>query len=148
VANSFLLLFWGGFMNFTIEKRIKAEPEKVWKLISDFSFSPGHGVEVRVTDAGAKNSKNLIRDVTIGKMVIKERIENVEPGKSFSYSIIKGTPTKSYKGKDQIEKRGNETVITWSGDFIPKIPFIGLLIRMIAKKNVSKYLDAVLLNLK
>jgi carbon monoxide dehydrogenase subunit G len=135
-------------MNFTIEKRIKAQPEKVWKLITDFAFSPGHGVEVRVIDAGTDNGKNLIRDVKIGKMVVRERIDEIEPGKSFSYSIIAGTPTKSYKGKGQIEKSGDETVITWSGDFMPKIPFIGGIVRMIAKKNVSRYIDAVLLNIK
>jgi uncharacterized protein YndB with AHSA1/START domain len=133
-------------MNFTIEKRIKAEPEKVWKLLSDFSLSPGNGVDVHVIDVGAKNGINLIRDVTVGKMVIREKIDAVVPGKSFSYSITDGTPTKSYKGEGKIEKSGDETVITWSGDFVPKIPFIGFIIRMIAKKNVSKYVDAVLAN--
>lgn len=131
-------------MIFTIEKRIVASPEKVWKVISDFAFSPGHGVEVRVVDKGKDNGINLVREIKIGKMVLKERIDSIEPAKSFSYSIIEGTPTKSYKGKGQIEKSGNETVITWSGDFVPKMPFTGALIKMIAKKNVSKYLDAVL----
>jgi hypothetical protein len=131
-------------MNFTIEKRIKADPEKVWKLISDFSFSPGQGVDVRVIDPGTANGQNLVREVKIGKMVLTEKIESVESGKSFSYAIIKGTPTKSYKGKGQIGKNGNETIITWSGDFVPKIPFTGAIIGMIAKKSVSKYLDAVL----
>jgi hypothetical protein len=135
-------------MNFTIEKRVNAEPETVWKLISDFSFSPGHGVDVHVINAGSDNGRNLIRDIKIGSMILRERIDEVEPGKSFSYSIIKGTPTRSYKGKGRIDKKGNETVISWSGDFVPKIPLTGAIIRMIAKKNVCKYLDAVLLNVQ
>ena len=39
-------------MNFTLQRTTKAPPEKVWKLISDFSFSPGNGIDVRVIDAG------------------------------------------------------------------------------------------------
>lgn len=135
----------GGHMQFSIERRIKSDPEKVWKLISDFSLSPGQGVNVRVIEPGGENGVNLVREVTVGTMALTERIDSVEPGTSFWYSIIKGTPTKIYKGKGQVGRSGNETIITWSGDFTPKIPFTGAIIGMIAKKSVAKYLDAVLL---
>jgi uncharacterized protein YndB with AHSA1/START domain len=131
-------------MNFTLHRSIKAPPDKVWKLISDFSFSPGNGVDVRVIDAGAENGKNLIRDIKIGFMTIREKIIEIEPGKSFSYSIIQGTPTKSYIGKCLIEKKRDETIIIWSGDFVPKFPLIGIIVKMVAKKTVTKFLDAVL----
>lgn len=134
-------------MVFTTERRIKADNQKVWQLISDLSSSPGHGVEVLVVDPGKKNGIGMVRDITIGKMRIRERIEEIEAGKSFTYSIIQGTPTRSYKGKAQIAKLGDETSLTWSGDFVPKIPLTGPVIRMVAKKNVSKYIDAVLSNL-
>jgi hypothetical protein len=47
-----------------------------------------------------------------------------------------------------IEKRGDETVINWSGDFVPRIPFTGALVRMIAKKSVLKYIEAFLLKVQ
>jgi carbon monoxide dehydrogenase subunit G len=131
-------------MRFTMQRRVQAPPEKVWKLIGDFSMSPGNGVQVRVLEPGAKGGVGLVRDITIGKMVLRERIDEVVPGASFSYSITAGTPTKSYKGKGQIDKDGNGTVITWSGDIVPKVPFTGLVIKLVAAKSVAAYLDAVL----
>jgi carbon monoxide dehydrogenase subunit G len=131
-------------MRFTLQRRVEAPPEKVWKLLSDFSMSPGQGVEVRVVEPGAKGGIGLVRVITIGKMALTERIDEVVPGSSFSYSITAGTPTKSYKGKGQVDKDGNGTVITWSGDFVPKVPFTGLVLKLVAAKSVAKYLDAVL----
>ncbi|MBD3241806.1 MAG: hypothetical protein GF331_14550 [Chitinivibrionales bacterium] len=131
-------------MRFTIERELKAAPPDVWKLIGDFSLSPGNGVSVRVVDAGAEDGTRLVRDITVGKMAIRERIDEVVPGASFSYSITKGTPTRWYKGKGQIAAAGDGTAVSWSGEFAPLIPFTGPVIGMIAKRTVTRYLDAVL----
>lgn len=134
-------------MRFTIERRVDATPQTVWKLISDFQLSPGHGVTVRVLEPGAADGGNMVRDITIGTMAIRERIDEVEPGKSFTYSIIKGTPTRFYKGKGEIAETADGTLIRWSGEFAPLVPFTSPLLRMIARRNVGKYLDAVLTNM-
>jgi len=134
-------------MQFTIERRVSADKEKVWALISNFSQSPGKGVGIHVLEQGESDGKNLVRTVTIGKMAIKERIDEVVQNESFSYSIIEGPPTKSYKGKAHISVDGDETIINWSGDFKTKIPFTGFIVKAVAKKNVTKYVDTVLAGL-
>jgi uncharacterized protein YndB with AHSA1/START domain len=131
-------------MKFTIERRVEAGPEKVWGVIGDFSLSPGNGVEVRVIEPGAEGGTNLVRQVMVGTMSIRERIDEVVPGKSFTYSITKGTPTKSYTGRGEVARDGDGTLVRWSGDFAPRIPFTGAIVAAVAKRAVSKYLDAVL----
>ena len=131
-------------MVFTVERRVKAEPARVWSVLSDFALSPGGGVEVKVVEAGAESGKNLVRELRIGLMAVRERIEEVVPGESFSYSILKGAPTRSYRGKGQIAPADGGTLITWSGDFVPLVPGTGLLVMVLARRSVNRYLDAVL----
>ena len=131
-------------MDFTVERRVKAGPAKVWSVLSDFARSPGGGVEVRVVEAGADDGKNMVRDLRIGLLGVRERIEEVVPGESFSYSILRGAPTRSYRGKGRIAPGDGETVITWSGDFVPLVPGTGRLVRLLARRSVNRYLDAVL----
>jgi uncharacterized protein YndB with AHSA1/START domain len=131
-------------VNFTIERRVKAEPARVWSVLSDFALSPGGGVNVTVVEAGTEGGKNLVRDLRIGFMAVRERIDEVVPGEFFSYSIIKGAPTRSYRGKGQIASRDGETLVTWSGDFVPLVPGTGPLVKLLARKSVDRYLDAVL----
>lgn len=97
---------------------------------------------------GDNDGKGLIRDITIGKMKVRERVEEVDPGKSLSYSLIEGTPTKSYKGNAGIEEVSGETRLTWSGDFVPKIPLTGYIVMLVARRAVTKDVDAVLANLE
>jgi carbon monoxide dehydrogenase subunit G len=131
-------------MDFTVERRVRAEPAKVWSALSDFARSPGGGVEVRVVEAGADDGKNMVRDLRIGLMRVRERIDEVVSGESFTYSILKGAPTRTYRGKGRIAPGDGETIITWSGDFVPLVPGSGLLVRLLARRSVKRYLDAVL----
>jgi hypothetical protein len=134
-------------MAFTIQRSIDAEPAEVWRVISDFARSPGHGVDVRIIEEGMADGTGLLREVSIGSTKITERVDAIDPGRSFSYSIVQGTPTKSYSGRAYVEKTGNQTALTWSGDFVPRIPLTGPIIGIVAKKTVSRYVDAVLLDL-
>ena len=131
-------------MNFTVERRVKVEPAKVWSVLGDFASSPGSGVEVKVIEAGGEDGKNLVRELRIGLMAVRERIDEVVPGESFSYSILKGAPTRFYRGKGQIAPAGDETSITWSGDFAPLVRGTGFLVMLLARRSVNRYLDAVL----
>ncbi len=135
-------------MDFTVERRVKAEPARVWTVLSDFALSPGRGVEVKVVEAGGENGKNLVRELRIGLMSARERIDEVTPGESFSYSILKGAPTRCYRGRARIAPGDGDTIVRWSGDFVPLVPGTGLLVKLLARRSVNRYLDAVLSKLR
>lgn len=130
-------------MKFEIKRTIANDPQSVWKLVSNFAISPGNGIRIEEIESGDSNGKNCVRNITFGKTPVKERIVNVDPGKSFEYSILEGAPVKYYTGRCRIEANGTGTNVYWSGDFKPKIPLSGFLILLISKKNVRQFLDAL-----
>lgn len=123
-------------------RTIDAPLEKVWRNISNFQKPIGK-IAVSPLSNGdpSRNGVGTERMITFQNRTMRERIESVEPGKSFDYDLVAGTPTKAYHGHAEFMRNGNQTDIRWLGEFKPRIPGSAWLIRKNAKKNINLLLD-------
>jgi len=130
--------------NFILTRTISAPVDKVWSLGGDFMKTPGPGVEVKVEKRGTgSDNVGAERTVTIGSVTVRERLEAVGPGKTFSYKILSGAPMKDHLAKATFIPKDSSTEIRWDVTFTPKIPGIGWIVALVTKKAVNQYLDAV-----
>jgi len=130
--------------DFIMSRTIASPVEKVWALAGDFLKAPGPGVEVKVEKRG--NGSDHIgaeRTITIGSVKVRERLESVGPGKSFSYKILSGAPMKDHRATAVFTANGSSTEIRWDVVFTPKIPGIGWIVAMVTQNAVNQYLDVV-----
>jgi Polyketide cyclase / dehydrase and lipid transport len=129
---------------FTLIRTISAPVDKVWALGGDFMNAPGPGVEVKIEKRG-NGSDNIgaERTITIGSVKVRERLETVGPGKTFSYKILSGAPMKGHLATATFTAKGLSTEIRWDVTFTPKIPGTGWLIALVTKKADNQYLDVV-----
>ena len=129
----------------SVERIINAPLDKVWEVAGNFGESPGSSIEITVEKEGDSNSNGLGMERTIHflnqKAKVYERLESFDPPNSFTYSILSGAPVKSYLGKAGFSTSGNNTKVKWSGIFAPKIPGLGWLIGIMAKKNINDFLN-------
>ncbi len=131
--------------SFTLTRKVDLPAEKVWEIVGDFTKSPGPGVLVEVEKQGDPNSYGIgaVRTITIGKVRVRERLESVDPPKSFTYTILSGAPIKNYSGKAEFIPKGLSTEIRWSGEFSPKIPFTGWICCKVSKGAVNGLIDEI-----
>jgi ligand-binding SRPBCC domain-containing protein len=130
--------------DFTVTRKIAAPAEKVWTIAGDFMKSPGPGVEVKVEKRGnGPNGIGAERTITIGSVCVRERLESVDPGRSFSYTILSGAPMKDHRATAAFTADGASTEISWNVAFTPKIPGTGWVVAMVTKKAINRYLDVV-----
>lgn len=125
-----------------IWRTIDAPLEKVWRNISDFQ-KPIGSIAVSPLSNGdpSRYGAGTERMITFQNRTMKERIESVDPGKSYDYELIEGIPAKTYHGHAEFMRNGNQTDIRWLGEFKAKIPGSGWLIRNTARRNISLLLD-------
>lgn len=130
---------------FTIIRKVDLPAEKVWELAGDFKKAPGPGIIVEVENHGDPGSHgvNAIRTITIGKVKVRERLESVNPPKSFSYRILSGAPMKEHHAKVEFIPQGSSTEIRWTVEFTPKIPGIGWIVASVTKKAINRYIEEI-----
>jgi polyketide cyclase/dehydrase/lipid transport protein len=130
--------------NFILTRTIAAPVDKVWAVGGDFMKAPGPGVEVKVEKRGNDTDNvGAERTITIGSVKVRERLETVGPGKSFSYKILSGAPMKDHLATATFTAKGSATEIRWVVALTPKIPGIGWIVALVTKKTVNQYLDVV-----
>jgi hypothetical protein len=125
-----------------VNRTINASLDDVWKEVSSFG-NPVGTINVTVNNPGdpAKNGVGCDRVITFGNRQIHELIEEVEPKRSFSYSILSGAPVKSYHGQAEFLRNGNRTSVHWSGEFKAKIPGTSWLVARQSKKNINTLIN-------
>ena len=130
--------------NFILTRTISAPVDKVWALAGDFLKAPGPGVEVTVEKRGnGPDNVGAERTITIGSVKVRERLESVGPGRTFSYKILSGAPMKDHLATATFTAKGSSTEIRWEVSFTPKIPGIGWIVALVTKKADNQYLDVV-----
>jgi hypothetical protein len=116
---------------FTITRTIASPADKVWALAGDFLKAPGPGIEVKIEKHGnGSNNIGAKRTITIGSVCVRERLESVGPGKTFSYKILSGAPMKNHRATSEFKANGVSTEIRW-------------LVGMVTSKAVNRYIDEV-----
>ena len=129
----------------SIERKLNVPLNKAWPLLGDYSRSPSHAFRVILHEEGdpKDNGVGTVRSIKIGLFTIKQRLEDVEPSKYFTYSILSGPPVRKYTGKYMFIQDIDSTIIRWNADIEPKYPLIGWIIAIFAKKAVNQILDQI-----
>jgi ligand-binding SRPBCC domain-containing protein len=129
---------------FKLERIIDAPLEKVWAA-ADFTKSAGP-YPMKVRDAGDpdKNGAGFTRAVTSGKRTIIERLLEVDPMRSYTYTLAEGVPVKEdYRGKVEFTPKGTATELIWTAKFTAKIRGTGWLGALLIKNTVKKIIDEI-----
>jgi hypothetical protein len=117
----------------------------VWSLIGDFTKAPSPEIKVEVEKEGDMEANGIgtIRKLTIGKLCVREILDSANPPYAFTYRILSGAPMKEYLGKVRFEPKENSTIIYWSADLTPKIPFTGWICSKVASDAQHCLIDEV-----
>ena len=131
--------------SFMFERKVNLPIEKVWALIGDWTKTPGPDIKLEIENQGdsTRHAVGMIRTITIGKVCVKEILDEAKPPHSFSYRIIGGAPMKEYRGKASFEDVDGTTKILWKADIKPKIPFTGPILVKVAKGAVNGLIDSL-----
>ena len=135
----------GKMTSFTIIREIESPVEKVWDIVGNFMESPGPGITVTVEEKGdhAAGGVGAVREITIGKVCVRERLESINPPHSFSYRVLSGAPMKDYLAHVEFSLKDNTTIVQWKVELTPKIPLTGWICCKVSKGAVNSYLDEV-----
>ena len=130
---------------YSFRREVKLPIEKVWSLIGDFTKAPGPGITVEVEKEGDMDANGVgtIRKITIGKLCMCEILDSANPPYTFAYRILSGAPIKEYLGKVRLESRESSTIIHWSAELTPKIPFTGWICSKVASDAQHCLIDEV-----
>lgn len=126
-----------------VQRRITVPLEKVWPAASDFTRSPAPSWTVKIIKNGDDKNFGIgsERLVKFGNAVYHERLCSVNPPHAYTYSMLFGAPVKKYMAKVEFFAEENATLIKWSLEYAPKIPFTGWIIKAITIKNYNTFLD-------
>ena len=130
--------------SFRLVRLIDAPLEKVWAA-ADFTKSAGP-YPMKVQNAGDpdKNGTGFTRAVTSGKRTIIERLLEVNPMRSYTYTLTEGVPVKEdYRGMVEFTTKGNSTQLIWTANFTAKYPGTGWLGALLIKGTVKKIIDVI-----
>jgi hypothetical protein len=130
---------------YSFSREVKLPIEKVWSLIGDFTKAPSPEIKVEVEKEGDMEANGIgtIRKLTIGKLCVREILDSANPPYAFTYRILSGAPMKEYLGKVRFEPKENSTIIYWSADLTPKIPFTGWICSKVASDTQHCLIDEV-----
>ncbi len=130
---------------YSFRREVKMPIEKVWSLIGDFTKAPGPGITVEVEKKGDMDANGIgtIRKITIGKVCVREILDSANPPYTFAYRILSGAPMKEYLGKVRLESRESSTIIHWSAELTPKIPYTGWICSKVASDAQHCLIDEV-----
>jgi hypothetical protein len=82
--------------------------------------------------------------VTAGKSTVIERLLEVDPMRSYTYTLAEGAPVKEdYRGVVEFTPLGGSTQLTWSADFTAKYPGTGWLSAIVSRNIVKKIVDQI-----
>jgi hypothetical protein len=101
---------------------------------------------MKVQTAGdpEKHGAGFTRAVTSGSKTVIERLLEVDPMRSYTYTLVEGAPVKEdYRGKVEFMPKGSATELVWSAEFTAKIPGTGWLGALVIRSTVAKIVDAI-----
>jgi len=130
--------------NLRLTRLIDAPLEKVWAA-ADFTKSAGpYPMEVRCTGNPDNNFVGFTRACRSGKRVVTERLLEVDPMRSYTYTLAEGVPVKEdYRGKVEFAPKGSSTQLIWTANFTPKYLGTGWLGAIILRVTVKRIVDAI-----
>jgi catechol 2,3-dioxygenase-like lactoylglutathione lyase family enzyme/uncharacterized protein YndB with AHSA1/START domain len=124
--------------------RIDAPVEVAWAVVADHegmtAWNPLGPVK-RVADGDAqpdgRGSERLI-STRVGGVV--EQVVEFDAPRTYRYRVIKGSPFVCHQGEIRLSPRGEQTDLTWTIRFRPKLPGTGPLIAAVFSRALARML--------
>jgi carbon monoxide dehydrogenase subunit G len=107
--------------NVRVERQINGDSQKVWDLMSDFGGLASWNPQIDSCEV-AGQGVGAVRTLSMGGLVIKERLESIDAAsRKYSYAIIEGpVPATGYLATVQISDAGSgKTTVLWTSEFEP-----------------------------
>lgn len=125
--------------------RIAATPEEVWPRITDHegmpSWMPLRSVTLEREGAPDRDGIGARRVMRAAGPPIVEEVVAWDPPQSYEYTLVRGAPIRDHLGRVELVSRGDDTEVTWSVRFQPRIPGTGWLIGKLLGAALQRSLD-------
>jgi len=130
---------------FHIEKDIPADPEKIWKVLTDFEQKNDPEVQIEILEKGdpEKHHQGLVRKVKTGKDEVVEKILLVKPMETMEYQLISGAPVHDYFGTIFLYPGKKATTVRWVVTFRPNFPWPNWMIKKFTMKKIHQVLEEI-----
>ncbi len=143
-------------LQYSIELKLDANPDKVWELISDHEALPTYlpaikKVKVIQEGTSTPNGVGAVRSCNLMGNDLVENIRIFEPGKLFGYSVVKGgmPGVADHLGLIRLAPTGDGTKLVWEqyfsseGDPAPVVAMITPLMVMAGNGLIEKFGGAI-----
>ncbi len=134
--------------SFVVRGTTTAKPDELWKLVADGMTWPiwtpiGSCSREGLDDLGHEQV-GTFRTFRTGFVSSYEEVTELDPQGKFTYSLRKGMPLLDHEASIQLLDRGDETLVTWSEAFRPKIPMTGAFFEWFLRLFITKCLSGLL----
>jgi hypothetical protein len=130
---------------FHIDKDISAEPDKIWKIFTDFEQKDDPNTTVEILDPGDDENyqQGLVRKVTIGKDSVTEKFLLIKPMESIEYQLLSGAPVHDYYGTIFLYPGKKYCTVRWVVTFRSNFPWPEWMVKRFAMKKIHAVLDEI-----
>lgn len=124
-------------------RHINASIHKVWRA-SNFKTASGPFRVIILDEGNPINGVGSIRKIFNGPLSVQEKCLSSDPPFSMTYTLLKGAPVKSDDlGTITLSQEEDGTDLSWVIQFTPLIPGIGLLVKGLLKRMITKVIDRI-----
>jgi len=114
----------------------------IYGLLADGSswprWSPIESVSLEQPGDPRPEGVGAVRALGRGRIVGRDQILDLVPGRRFAYASRSGLPVRDYVGEvDLADDPGGGTTIHWRASFSPKVPGTGWLL----ERGITRFLD-------
>jgi len=129
----------------TIDQEFNASVSEIFSIISDHeALGKLIGMKIkRIVDSSGNNINGLgsIRLIkAFGSPEFEEEIISFEENKLIEYTIIKGSPLKNHRGRQEFSQLNGKTSLHYTIEFEPRvsIPLWGSILKIAVKMPIAK----------
>jgi hypothetical protein len=131
--------------------RSDAAPEAVFALLADPSAWSAWGMwdssTVESADPAGGDGVGSVRRLTsrsLGRRIVsREEVVELVPGRRYGYALLSGLPLEGYRGLVELAPDGAGTAITWSSSFDARVPGTGWFYALVLRKVLADAASAV-----
>ena len=133
--------------SFTIERRISAPPEVVFRVLTDHrryaELTPLRRSELEREGEPAPNGLGAIRALHLVGPPVREEVIAYEPPRRFSYTVLSGLPVRDHVVTVELEPDTDGTRLVYAVRTQPTLPLSGPVVLAVLRRAVQQIVDGV-----
>jgi uncharacterized protein YndB with AHSA1/START domain len=128
---------------FSSVTKIRAPREVVWQVMSDHAryveWTSARAVTIERQGVPAPNGTGAIRVFHAGPSRVREEVVEWEPPSRLVYRVVSGLPVRGYRSEMLLDQDGDVSVLTWSSEFVPRVPCTGTFFTRLMSRAVDRF---------